>query len=575
MLHLIVLLLLFVSWLQPMHIPPWPSWHSEFLAFVAMFLLGAGQLFKRDIANRYVYIPRAAWMFLALITILVVQASFGLIGFVGDVLVISTYLVLCIVGLSAGYQLQNELNNSDGPSLKIDNALARFAVGCLFVAAVSALVCLAQSLEVWSNGGWFERAPDPRRPGANLGQANQLATLLVMGLACLIYLYELGRLKALGSIALYVLIAMGLAATASRSGLISFILLTFWWHFGSGRSMRKASWLATACASLLLGVWVVYWPSGVVAVQEGASGLDLSQNHINVSGQSRFAIWEQLLSAVWQRPWFGWGIREVAAAHNAVVDAFAQSAPFTYSHSVILDLAIGVGIPLAAGFVCVSAWWLIKQIRAAESRMAWICLAFMLPFVIHSLFEFPFAYAYFLLPVCVAMGVLEASIKAPVVRLWRGLTTLCFTIFIVLFGWSVYEYSVLEEDFRVARFEALRIGSTPAEYEKPKVRLLTQLGALVWASRLSPSGEMAQQDLDTLRRVALHFPWTATQNRYALALALNGNPTEAMRQLQVMRSMHGNRTFELLMENWVELSNGRFPQLKTIGIFDQIDAKNH
>ncbi|MBK7549979.1 MAG: pilin glycosylation ligase domain-containing protein [Rhodoferax sp.] len=32
-----------------------------------------------------------------------------------------------------------------------------------------------------------------RRPGANLGQPNQLATLLLMGMVSLAYLYELAR----------------------------------------------------------------------------------------------------------------------------------------------------------------------------------------------------------------------------------------------------------------------------------------------------------------------------------------------------------------------------------------------
>jgi O-antigen ligase len=566
MYYVIALLLLMTSWLQPMHILPWVSWHSEILVFVAMIFLAFGAFSERVQNNRYVAIPQVVWLFIALLMIVAVQTAMGLIGFVGDAFVISAYLMICTVGLTIGHFLQHGLHTTNGSIISIENILARFAVACLLVASVSAWVCLAQALDVWMNGGWFERAANLRRPGANLGQANQLGTLLVMGLACLAFLHASGKLSAIGSSALYFLLALGLAATASRSGLLSFILLAIWWNLGSTGHWCKATRWVSVFAIFVLGVLVAYWPSVVVAVQEGAWGLDLDKNHINVSGQARLTIWEQLLSAVWQRPWFGWGLREVAAAHNAVVDGFAQSAPFTYAHSIVLDLAIGVGLPLAATFTSLSALWLFKRIRQAKSKTVWFCLAFMLPFVVHSQFEFPFAYSYFLMPVCIAIGIIEASVNAPVFRMNRKLAGTFLAAFTVMVGWSAYEYSVLEEDFRVARFEALRIGTTPSEYEKPKIHLLTQLGALVWASRLAPNVEMSEQDIETLRKVALHFPWTATQNRYALALALNGNPHEAIRQLRVMRSMHGSRTHELLMENWVELSNTKFPQLKSMQI---------
>jgi hypothetical protein len=109
----------------------------------------------------------------------------------------------------------------------------------------------------------------------------------------------------------------------------------------------------------------------------------------------------------------------------------------------------------------------------------------------------------------------------------------------------------------------LHIGKTPVEYDRPKILLLTQLDALLHGARLVPSVGMREADIALAHDVAMRFPWTATQNRYALTLALNNHSDEARRQLAVMRVMHGEETHRKIMENWENLSESKFPQLKT------------
>jgi len=66
--------------------------------------------------------------------------------------------------------------------------------------------------------------------------------------------------------------------------------------------------------------------------------------------------------------------------------------------------------------------------------------------------------------------------------------------------------------------------------------------------------------------VALRFPWPATQNRYALSLALNGNPAEALRQMKVMRALHGEANYLQIRKNWEALAAGKYPQLTQIAL---------
>jgi hypothetical protein len=127
--------------------------------------------------------------------------------------------------------------------------------------------------------------------------------------------------------------------------------------------------------------------------------------------------------------------------------------------------------------------------------------------------------------------------------------------------WSAVEYVAIEEDFRMARFEALRIGQTPSDYSRPTVHLQTQLEVMLAASRMVPAPEMRPVDIELLRTAAMRFPWTAIQNRYALSLALNGNPDEAIRQLRVMRAMHGEKHYQALKANWLQLASDKYPQL--------------
>jgi hypothetical protein len=47
-------------------------------------------------------------------------------------------------------------------------------------------------------------------------------------------------------------------------------------------------------------------------------------------------------------------------------------------------------------------------------------------------------------------------------------------------------------------------------------------------------------------------------------LALNGNPDEAVRQLKVMRAMHGEKTYQGIKSNWQELASSKYPQLSDI-----------
>ena len=555
-----------LSWLAPLHFPPWVSWHSEILSFFAVFLLAWYGLLsavkKADACH--ISFPATALPFIALGVISGIQGTAGAVAFLGDVFVFELYVALCVMCLALGFASSRQALAPG--SMTCDGgyenpALTLLAFVLTVGALASAVVAFAQVFELWEHFSWINRMPQLRRPGGNLGQPNHLATLLLMGTVSLLFLYELGKLKALQSVLIFLVLGTALAASESRTGVLSFLLLSGWWFAKNKRGgFRLSPWVIALAAIGFLGLFWA-WPSIFTFIQQ-SSGLGAE---VNTKAGSRLVVWAQLLEALAQRPCWGWGLGQIPEAHNAVAHTHTVSEPFSYSHNILLDLALGMGVPLTALLVLVTGVWLWQRVRAANQLLQWYCLAVALPVAVHSMLEFPFAYAYFLVPVMFALGALEGMAGGkPALRIGLRPITAVLLGVSILGAWSFVEYLKIEEDFRAARFEALRLGQTPGGYQKPKVILLTQLGALLEGARISPKPDMSPDELALSKRVALRFPWTATQNRYALSLALNGNPEEAVRQLRVMKALHGEKTYQEIKANWNTLAQDKYPQLREL-----------
>jgi O-antigen ligase len=548
----VAMICLGASWLAPLHFLPWVSWHSEVLAFSAVLLLTWEGVFgaaNKDIAA-VISFPVITVPLISLVLVVWLQAANGLITFWGDALVLTLYLLGCVACMVLGRACSGE-----------QRTYTVLACTVLLGAFFSVIVAFAQAFDLWEGAAWISRMPQWRRPGGNLGQPNQLATLLLMGLASLLFLYESKKLGALSSMLFAFTLLTGVAATESRTGVVSLLILTLWW-FTKRKSLdfRLSPWVASVAGVGFLCLFRAWpWLMDAVLQTTGAS------SEVNTSIGTRWLVWPQLIEAILQRPWWGWGLGQVSTAHNAVAHAYASSEPFTYAHNIVLDLAIGIGLPLTALIVLVTSVWLWRRVRAARQLAPWYCLALILPVAVHSMLEFPFAYAYFLMPAMFAVGALEGIMKAkPAFRLGVKTAAAMLLAATGLMAWSVVEYVAIEEDFRIVRFEALRIGATPASYQRPHVILLTQLDALLHGGRIVPKPGMSADEVELARKVALRFPWPATQNRYAQSLALNGNPDEAIRQLLVMRALHGEKSYAQIKESWTLLAHEKYPQLQAL-----------
>ena len=568
-----ILRLLFLGvlcgWLMPLHLPPWVSWHSESIVFAVVILASGVVLHKvkvRGNSKPRVVFPVVVWPVIALFLVVIVQTLQGTISSSGSGVVISIYLVLSIFSLWLGFNSAYQQSFLERVGTQRDDGVQQLAGFVLTGGVLSVLIAIVQALDAWDASSWIVSTFQYRRPGGNMGQPNHLATLSLLAIASAVFLFETGRMSQWFAAATSILLLMGLALSESRAGLVSFSLLVAWWLVKRKATHSRIPGHAVSAGVVVYALSLLVWPLLIQAVSEG--GLTSSNTpSIDVAPGSRLLVWPQLLHAVEIRPWFGWGLGEVAKAHNAVLHDYANGEPFTYAHNILLDLAIGIGIPLTLSLIAVLTVWIVRRVKFATTTSTWYCVAALIPIAVHSLFEFPFAYAYFLVPVFFLIGSLEAQVgKTNVIALPLWVVRSVWAIFSIISIWSAIEYIDIEEDYRVARFEALRLGRTPDNYASPSINVLNQLNIMLKATRVVPSPGMPSETIEVLRVATLHYPWTAIQNRYALALALNGNPQEAIRQLKVMKAMHGEATYAKIKTNWIDLGVTKFAQLQGMPI---------
>ncbi len=545
------LLLLGLSWLATEHFAPWLSFHSELLSFVGLSFLVSAQLTSPD---KKTVLPILSLAVLLVALIPPLQWASGVSFFAGDAVMSSLYLMGLVMALTVGYSW------SGTQGLAGRNVTALMLV--LSIAAIlSAGVGWVQWFSVEHIGGTLVVPSSTGRAIGNLAQPNQLATLLLMGLAAYTYLYKHRVVAGATFAAGVVFMSVALAMTQSRTGGLSALLMVIFWGW-KGRQMasRASVYLAVLWLSLTL-LLARLLPDISNALLITSAALPRS---VDSSG-SRWGIWQQVIHAIGQSPWVGYGWNQTFTAQTAGAPAYASDQNYTFAHNIVLDLLAWNGVPLGAAMGIGLGWWICTRMARSTSTEGIVAMAALLPFAVHSLLEFPFAYAYFLFTAGLLVGIVEASAGVTAqVRVMKPLATAVFGVWILMSAWVVLEYVSIEEDYRVVRFENLRIGTTPAEYAVPDIYLLSQMRAMLIAARIEVQPGMSHDQIEMLRKVAMRFPYGLLAYKYALALALNGDAPAASRQMRLIRDIYGERYYMDSKVSLKKLAKDKYPELDAV-----------
>ena len=265
----------------------------------------------------------------------------------------------------------------------------------------------------------------------NLRQRNQFATLTNIALAALLWLA--GRAGGAASLAgretvrgtaqshpaspawpawdvlgAAGLLAVGNAASSSRTGLMQLgLLAALWLLWGGWRQPVVRRVLLTSLAVYALALLALPWLAGLDLSTQGMlarlrTGAPLCA--------SRLTLWANVLDLIAQKPALGWGWGELAYAHYITLyDGPRFCEIMDNAHNLPLHLAVELGIPAALLLCGAVLAWLLSQRPWAETdparQLAWGVLAVI---GLHSLLEYPLWY-----------GPFQIAAALAVLLLWR------------------------------------------------------------------------------------------------------------------------------------------------------------
>jgi hypothetical protein len=75
---------------------------------------------------------------------------------------------------------------------------------------------------------------------------------------------------------------------------------------------------------------------------------------------------------------------------------------------------------------------------------------------------------------------------------------------------------------------------------------------------------MRPEDIERLRKASEATMWATGNMRYAVALALNGEPEEAARQLTILRAYYGETSYKQAKALFLELQKNQYPELALV-----------
>lgn len=94
--------------------------------------------------------------------------------------------------------------------------------------------------------------------------------------------------------------------------------------------------------------------------------------------------------------------------------------------------------------------------------------------------------------------------------------------------------------------------------------MASHIAAMLKTARQAAEPNMSKADLENLRKVSQRFAYGAVHFRYALALALNGDPVGANRQLAIIRGMYGEVYYAACKAEMRRLEKEKYPQLAAV-----------
>ncbi|OAL75956.1 hypothetical protein AY608_09750 [Acinetobacter terrae] len=355
---------------------------QDFCAMVALILLTATQFIKKNIQiNKNTF-----YLFLFILSIPIIQFLFNILFFKQELFLSILYISIFFLSIIYGIN-QKEASNR---IIKVSFFFVSVGIVCVFIQIIQ-----------WTNIYYspFILESNYLRPSANLGQPNNLATLLFICLFSNLYIFKNKKINTSFYISINIFIIFGIALTQSRTSWIVFIALLILSHFKKELKLFKTIMIN----SILFFILVLITP--YITLFYHGKGLTIIER-IN-SDYSRLSIWKQIIIAITNKPLTGYGWNQTSVAQTQISLKYPIKVWLEYSHNMFLDILVWTGIPIGLLIITLINKWLFKTYQNIKNTNQLIIFFIIISFFIHCMFEFPFAYAYFLIPVGIYIGFLN------------------------------------------------------------------------------------------------------------------------------------------------------------------------
>lgn len=448
MLISIFYILLGLSYLSPIFMQPWVSAFQDLCAIIAIILLMSLQSYRKhiEIDKKIIY----AFGFIAFIPL--VQYLFGILYFTQELVLSLIYISVFFLSIISGTNFEKSFKK-----------IERLSVFFVFVS----IFCVLLQLIQWS--GLYHSAlildSSPRRPFANIGQPNNLATLLFIGFFSNILLFKNNRLKAKYYFLISAVLMTGIVLTQSRTSwlvFVSVLLLAFFKRKLDLFSNMLKSSVLFFCLVLILPYITLFFHDQGLTVTERIS-----------SDSSRLYIWKQMLIAIMDKPWLGYGWNQTSVAQTSVTLKYPLDIWLEYSHNLFLDLIVWTGIPIGLSIIGLIIIWFLQTFKKINTLNQLLYFFIITAFLIHCMLEYPFAYAYFLVPIGLYVGMLHQQLYETKNVRAKSLVMTVISILIITIIIISRDYFVLSDKRTIYTSESLF-----SEQVKPTFSKVLVLNAL-------------------------------------------------------------------------------------------------
>lgn len=531
-------LALSLGWLLPNHYMPWSTYHIEVWMAGIVLLAGTAVIVRSDGDVRWYGIAVLAAM-LAVLPVL--QFGLGLVSFAGTAWISTAYLGGFVFALLIGamWERTTPWQLADGLFLSL---------GVAAIASVG--LQLYQWLQLGSPDDIWIIKNSTGRPYGNLAQPNELGTLLVWGLLATAWGYFRRQLGAASSLFIALYLLFGMSLTQSRTGWLAIAILV-----GASWLWRK-HWQSRRlpCCVTSLGLYFVVCVLSLTGLAQALllfTPTDL-QDFERLSSGKRPLIWAIMLDAALQQPLFGYGWNQIIQAQLSVAPAHPALNEVTlHSHNLFLDFMLWCGIPLGLFISFCTARWLWIRVRAVQCAEDALLVLVVLVVCNHAMLELPLHHAFFLLPLGLFMGVIDARFgQKPVVTMRRGSIAIIGLVVAALLGLIVRDYARLEESYLGLRLENAHV-HTETKAGVPDMVLLNQWAEYIRMARVEPVQGMGSEQLNLMRKVVSTFAQTGQTVTLAKALALNNQPEEAQLWLRRLCKVEDAELCSAFKREWV------------------------